>query len=114
MVLPLACPVHPVPAPAVGGGGGDGVAQKPQADIDQHPDRGDRVGLADGDHQHSGHVVGAVAVLGARRAEEGVLEGPMSIGHRHQVVEDGRGHQHGRCHTNASCAATRSSATCRY
>ena len=45
------------------------------------------VGFAGGDNKHAGHVVGAVAVLGARLGETGVLEGAATI---RQIAADGR------------------------
>ena len=55
-----------------------------------------RVGLAGGDDEHPGHVVGAVPVVTAGLGEAGVLEGGAMVRHPQQVREHrgGRGAGH--------------------
>ena len=44
-------------------------------------------GLSGGDDKHPGHVVGAVAVLGPRLGEPGVLESAATVRQPQQMVE---------------------------
>jgi hypothetical protein len=54
------------------------------------------VGLAGGDDEHPGHVVGAVAVLATRVGEQRMFEGGAVVRHPKQMGErrvgDGGGH----------------------
>ena len=66
------------------------------------------VGLSGGHHEHPGHVVGAVAVLGPGLGETSVLEGAATIRHPQQMGEY-RGRR-GRGHTSAGRSARSRSA----
>src|SRR5207253_10781549 len=71
-------------------------------------DRAVRIGFARRDDKDASHVVGAVAVCGARHRVIGVLERAASVGHRREVGEAGRWRD---CHETAATGATSWSAT---
>ena len=85
--------VHPVAAGAVVG---LRVVQELQGLAGEALHGARRVGLAGGDDEHPGHVVGAVPVLAAGLGHAGVLEGGAMVRHSQQVREHrgGRGAGH--------------------
>ncbi len=93
----MALVVHPV---AAGAAVSLRLVQEPQRNPCEPVDSALGVGFAGGDHKHAGHIVGAVAVLGARLGQTGVLEGAASIRQMQQMVEARRLRGHG--HTKAA------------
>jgi hypothetical protein len=75
---------------------GLGVVQELKGLTGEALHRTRRVGLAGGDDEHPGHVVGAVPVLTAGLGQAGVLEGGAMVRHPQQVREHrgGRGAGH--------------------
>ena len=101
LIGPTTRVVHPVAAGAVIG---LRVVQERQGLAGEAVHHTGRVGLAGGDDEHPGHVVGAVAVLATGFGQAGVLEGGAVVRHAQQMREQRFGRSAG--HVSANRAAT--------
>ena len=78
LILPTALAVHPVSA---GANEGLRIVEELQSNARKAVDFTSRIRLSGGDDENPGHVVGAVAMLGPRFGEKGVLERAASVCH---------------------------------